>query len=262
MSAISDDCMYKECDGTGLIFVKDHEEKREFMRECKCKAVKQIERKLKSAQIPEEFKKANINSFKIDIYQTPQAKKVAETAKIVTVNFVKNFKEMMNQGKGLYFYSKIKGSGKTRLAASVLNAVVKTSDKLDKPLRFYYTSTSDLLEEIKKTFNSDSKVKSEQILEAVKTADLLVLDDIGVEKVTDWVEETFTRVLDYRLQNKKVTIFTSNLTIEQLDMKYQQGRVSSRIEKMSFPVAMPEESIRKKLARSENEDLQELLYKR
>lgn len=229
------------------------------MRECACKEIKAFQRKLSNAQLPEEFKNASINAFNIDIYEKQESKERAATAKRIATNFVKKFDLMQEKGKGLYLYSQTKGSGKTRLAASLLNAVLKVHDNEEKRIKAYYSSTADLLAEIRKTFDKDSDVKESEVIDAVKSVDLLVLDDIGVEKVGDWVEETFTRILDYRLQNLKVTIFTSNLEIDHLDEKYPQGRISSRIEKMTYPVKMPDEKIRSVLAQKENEDLLDLL---
>ncbi|WP_245796309.1 ATP-binding protein [Domibacillus antri] len=229
------------------------------MEKCKCREIKALERKLSAAQMPDEFKKTTIQSFDITIYEQEESRQCAAKAKRIAGNFVKKFELMKEQGKGLYLYSSIKGSGKTRLAASILNALLKTQDSREHPLSIYYSSTADLIGEIKKTFSDDSTIKSSDIIDSVKKVDVLILDDIGVEKVTDWVEETFTRILDFRLQHQKITIFTSNLSIDELDNKYPQGRISSRIEKMTFPVHMPEEKIRHKIAKNENESLLDTL---
>ncbi len=259
LSSISDECPYRQCDGTGLIWIRDHEKNREFMEKCKCREIKALERKLSAAQMPDEFKNITIKSFDINIYEQEESRLRAAQAKRIAGNFVKKFDLMKEQGKGLYLYSSIKGSGKTRLAAGILNALLKTQDSNEQPLSIYYSPTADLIGEIKKTFSEESNIKSSDIIDSVKKVDVLILDDIGVEKVTDWVEETFTRILDFRLQHQKITIFTSNLSIDELDDKYPQGRISSRIEKMTYPVHMPEEKIRSKLAKQENENLLGLL---
>lgn len=254
-------CMYGKCDGSGLIWIIDHEENKEFMEECPCKEVKKLSNRLMSARLPEEFKDASLNSFDINVYDKPESKERAANAKRVAKNYVLKFEKMRELGKGLYFFSEEKGSGKTRLAASILHAITKVYDKKEeKPLKIIYSSTADLIGEIKSTFDNESKLKSTDIMDAVKTADLVVLDDIGVENVTKFVEETFTRILDYRLQYKKPTIITSNLSIEDLDTIYKSGRISSRVEKMAFPVIMPNEKIRKKIAQKENEELLLELY--
>ncbi|KRT94821.1 MULTISPECIES: DnaA ATPase domain-containing protein [Bacillus] len=255
-----ENCIYKQCDGSGLIWIKDHQENREFMKECPCKAVKLLEKKLLGARLPEEFKDVTLNSFEIDVYEQDISKERAANAKRISKNYVLKFEQMRDQGKGLYFYSKEKGSGKTRLAASIMKAIIKMHDKPDTPLKIIYSSTADLIGEIKKTFEEGSKIKTSEIIEAAKTADLAIFDDIGVENVKGWIEETFTRILDFRLQNKKPTIFTSNLAINELDLKYPDGRISSRVEKLAFPVRMPDEKIRSKIAQQENEQLLQSLF--
>lgn len=65
---------------------------------------------------------------------------------------------------------------------------------------------------------------------------LLVLDDVGVERVTDWGAEQITRLIDHRVSAGLPTIFTSNLTLDELERKYNAAsymmgdRVRSRIE--------------------------------
>lgn len=260
LTVISDSCPYGKCDGSGLIWVVDHHEKREFMKECQCREDKKLANKLLNAQLPEEFKDATLKSFDINIYEKTESKERAAKAKRAAINYVRKFDMMRDQGKGLYLFSEEKGSGKTRLAASILHAITKVYDKEDPPLKILYSSTADLIGEIKSTFDADSKVKSTDIIDAVKNADLVVFDDIGVEKVSEFVEETFTRILDFRLQNKKPTIITSNLSIDDLDTIYKKGRIGSRVEKLAFPVIMPDEKIRKKIAEQENEALLLELY--
>ncbi|MFL0365346.1 ATP-binding protein [Pseudobacillus sp. 179-B 2D1 NHS] len=259
MTSITEDCPYKKCDGTGLIWIKDHQEKREFMRKCQCKEIRALSRKMKWARIPEDFQKVTIKSFDINLYSEQLSKEKAVMAKKIAANFVKKFDVLSQQGKGLYFYSSVKGSGKTRLGCSILNALLQVHDTEENPLSVFYSPTADLIGEIKNTFGGDTNMKSSDIIDAAKNVKVLLLDDIGVEKASDWVEETLTRILDYRLQNKKVTLFTSNLEIDELDNSYPAGRISDRIDKMTFPVHMPEEKIRRKLAKQENESLLGLL---
>lgn len=251
----SNQCPYEKCDGSGLIWIVDHQENTEFMRECKCKEEKALERLMRSAKVPEEFRNAKIASFHIDWYKTEKSKQRAAIAKRASVNYVKKFREMQEQGKGLYFYSYEKGSGKTRLASSVGGALIQQHQA-----QVLFTTAVDCLAEIRKTFGENSKKSTSELIDTIKNVDVLIIDDIGVEKVSDWVEQTFTTILEYRLTNKKVCIFTSNMSIEELDKKYTEGRISSRIEKMAFPIYMPDESIRSELAKKENVELQAMLY--
>jgi DNA replication protein DnaC len=238
-----------------MVFIRDHLENKEWAEECKCRREKILLSRLKKANIPEEFSSLTISSFRIDVYETKEHQERAARAKRVAANYVRKFHNPEVKGKGLYLYSYTKGSGKTRLMASILNALTKQYEVLT-----LFMKADELLNEIRRTFNPESKVNTSQLIQQIKDVDVLAIDDIGVEKVSDWVEETLTSILDYRMTNHKPTLFTSNLSVDELDHRYAQGRVKSRIERMTFPVYMPDESIRSLLAKKENEKLQELFY--
>ncbi len=253
MTAPSEACPYGECDGSGLITIIDNQKGEVFVRMCKCHEIRVIENKLKFACIPDEFKDLTVASFRVDLYKHEDSRARAALAKRIAVNFVKHFEQMQEKGKGLYFYSSTKGSGKTRLAASIGNALIK---QYRVSVRFI--TTKALLDEIKSTFHEETGLTYSAVIDAIKRVDVLILDDIGTENKTDWVNETFFNIMDSRMTAHKITIFTSNTPIEGL--KHDE-KIRSRINKMAMPVAMPEESIRDALAQKENEELQVLLYR-
>ena len=218
---------------------------------CKCYYDQIINKKLEFANIPEVFKDLTINSFRTDLYERPESRQKAMVVKKMAANYVKNFETFQGEGKGLYLYSNIKGSGKTRMAISIGNALMKV-----KRVGVKYTTTLDLLDEIKKTFDRDSKATESELINSIKRIDVLILDDVGVENPTPWVKSIFYSILDGRMDNNKITIFTSNLSMDELQ---HDDRLKSRIEKMALPIEFPEESIREKIAKSENEELQRLL---
>ena len=98
------------------------------------------------------------------------------------------------------------------MAISIGNALMKVKRKGVK-----YTTTIDLLDEIKKTFDKDSEVTESELIESIKKIDVLILDDVGVENPTPWVKTIFYSILDGRMDNNKITIFTSNMSMEELD---------------------------------------------
>ena len=218
---------------------------------CKCYYDQIVNKKLEFANIPEVFKDLTINSFRTDLYERPESRQKAMVVKKMAANYVKNFETFQEEGKGLYLYSNIKGSGKTRMAISIGNALMKV-----KRVGVKYTTTLDLLDEIKKTFDKDSRVTESDLINSIRKIDVLILDDVGVENPTPWVKSIFYSILDGRMDNNKITIFTSNLSMDELQ---HDDRLKSRIEKMALPIEFPEESIREKIAKSENEELQRLL---
>ncbi|MDI7740599.1 ATP-binding protein [Lysinibacillus fusiformis] len=118
----------------------------------------------------------------------------------------------------------------------------------------------NLLNEIKQTFQVVEGMGTSRLIQTFKEIPLLVIDDIGVEKVSEWSEEMFTQILDERMTNFRPTVITSNFSINQLSKHYKMGRVSNRIEKMTFPIPMPEESIRSKIAQKENDKIANFFF--
>jgi primosomal protein DnaI len=112
--------------------------------------------------------------------------------------------------KGLYLYGSF-GVGKSYLAGAIMNELV-----------FYGVSTlmihtSALFSEMKDAISQQGNAITEK-LEAIKTVPLLILDDIGAESLTPWIRDDILGViLQYRMTEKLPIIFTSNLTLEELE---------------------------------------------
>lgn len=107
-------------------------------------------------------------------------------------------------GKGLLLEGQ-PGVGKTHLAVAVLKQVVEKTGA-----RGLFYDTRDLLRLIRSTYDPSTRTTEVQVLRPVMTADLLVLDDLGAEKTTEWVEETMNLIVNTRYNERRLTIFTSN----------------------------------------------------
>ena len=97
------------------------------------------------------------------------------------------------------------GIGKTHLAVAVLRRVILT-----KGARGLFYDTRDLLRVIRSTYNPLVRTAEMDVLRPVMEADLLVLDDLGSEKTSEWVEETMNLIVNTRYNERRHTIFTSN----------------------------------------------------
>jgi DNA replication protein DnaC len=97
------------------------------------------------------------------------------------------------------------GIGKTHLAAAVLKSVV-----VEKHVHGLFYDVRDLLRVIRSTYNPVVRTAEMDIIRPVMDAELLVLDDLGAEKPSEWVEETMNLIVNTRYNERRVTIFTSN----------------------------------------------------
>ena len=96
------------------------------------------------AEMPLELKDLKLNDYKIDIYQSKEDKELAMKAKRLSVRYISNYKVIREKNTGLYFYSDTKGSGKTRLAVAIGNALISQYKEKVK-----FTTTIKLLQEIR-----------------------------------------------------------------------------------------------------------------
>ena len=119
--------------------------------------------------------------------------------------------------KGLYIYGDL-GTGKTYLCTALANSLVKKGKKVA------FVKVSNFFNEMKSYFSQEPDMIDRNI-SILKKAEYLFLDDIGSEAVSEFVrDDILFRVLDYRLENKLMTIFTSNLSKEELMKHYQYDR--------------------------------------
>lgn len=109
----------------------------------------------------------------------------------------------------LVFYSEGYGTGKTHLAACVANHVLH---HLRRPVLF--KKARDLLLEIRRTFSETGTETEAGILDQVLSVGLLVLDDVGIDNPSPWLESTYWTVFDRRLEWKLPTIVTVNYPLD------------------------------------------------
>ncbi len=115
-------------------------------------------------------------------------------------------------GPGLYIHGEV-GVGKTYLMSALANELAKKG----KTIAFVHTPT--LVNDLKGMISQKGAIES--TLSKLKRADILVLDDIGVEGVSDWIrDDILLSVLDYRMHANKTCFYTSNLSLQELEVYY------------------------------------------
>ena len=186
--------------------------------------------------IPFNYLDADSNKFKWDIYEEDVAMQQR-----VAKSFIQGFDSYQKEGKGLYIYSKTKGSGKTFLACVLANEIMNRRD-----LSVKFISVPELLEMTKQSYKDFAEKENTNKIYA---AELLILDDLGAEIKKEWIDTELFRLIDYRYTNKRVTIFTSNISMESLKLN---DRIVDRIFSMCIKLNLPEKSIRAMQADSEN----------
>jgi DNA replication protein DnaC len=132
-------------------------------------------------------------------------------------------------GKNWIFIYGTTGSGKTY--ASIIGAEVAVL----KEQEVYFVNVPELLDSLRP--KPDGSLRDENILEKVFSADLLILDDIGQEKASQWVRERLYMIINHRWNLGKPVIFTSNYNIEHIKETIS-GAVYSRIKGESLEIEL------------------------
>lgn len=231
------------CNGDEWILVKKDGIERAVP--CKCRERAVMSRRLRFADVPEAFRGMDLNTFRMDAYRNPDSKKKVSDACKIIKTYLDDFEKQKEQGMGLFIWSRTKGSGKTRIAAGIANELMKRY-----AVKFAVSLT--ILQEIKNTWRRDAEYSESRLLDALSTADVLIIDDFGVERPADWINDKLYQIINERYINRKVTIFTSNESLETLQY---DDRITNRIKERTYQIAFPEESVRDHIAERHREEM-------
>lgn len=103
------------------------------------------------------------------------------------------------------------GNGKTHLAASIANHLANAGEPV------LFVVVPDLLDYLRASFSPNSNARLDKRFDEVKTAPLLVLDDLGTESATAWAREKMYQLFNYRYNARLPTVITTAIPVEELD---------------------------------------------
>ena len=243
------------CEGAGLRLVERADGTR-VAQPCDCRIARRSTRMIEQARIPQRYAHCTLDSYDT---QFPSSNRTLTAALVQARSFVKAY-PFGTDGNGLLLTGSI-GVGKTHLAVGMLQALV--SERGAKGLFFDYR---DLLKQVQNSYNRSVDVTELEILQPVFDAEVLVLDELGASKPTDWVWDTVAHILNTRYNDRRTTIITTNYAnlaplaadasgprsaIREETLGDRIGeRMRSRLQEMCVVVEMSGEDFRQKVKRA------------
>ena len=187
------------CNGTGWVA-----EQAGFQaRPCFCQKDQRKQQRIASAAIPTRYLKCRLENF--HDRSDPRLKRARQR--------MREFVDCWPGADRGFLLMGGCGVGKTHLAVAALLEIID----LDKPGQLLFSNFQDLIQAIHGSFSSDLAPSKSEILEPLLAADLLVLDELGSQKLTDFVKDILYYVINTRYNNEKTTFFTTNYTDEPTD---------------------------------------------
>ncbi len=217
----------EKCGGNGLVMGEDG-----IVTRCGCGAWEELQRqeRYRLAQIPPKFRNKSLKSF-LASGSDPRRRHAKEFCQSYALGFRPGME------KGLFLRGNT-GTGKTHLAVGILMEVLNNGH------RGMYCNVTDLLDRLRGSYRQGSSEDETDILAEMEETDLLILDDLGAERATDWVRDRLYLIVNRRYENNKPLIVTTNCDSAELTDRVGP-RIVSRLYEMCAPVdKFPEEDYR------------------
>ncbi len=236
-----------ECNDRGIVIIDN------TAHICKCTDNMKIKSLIKYSHMTPSLRKKNFQNFDLNYYSKIEKNpfigkthyEIASKSFASCKAFAKDYINDKNP-QGLYIFGQV-GSGKTHLACSIANELIKHN------IEVLFVVVPDYLEDIKFSWEQNNQHNEKEILDQARESTVLIMDDLGAHNYSDWTKSKIYSILNHRVNSNLPTIITSNLEFYELK-KYLDPRISSRITELCRPVLLQidkSEDIRlKKLSQS------------
>jgi DNA replication protein DnaC len=186
------------CEGSGWKAVHEGADRR--VTRCDCWLKARSEKLLASARIPKRYEHCELSNFEFDGAHLSLA-----PARMAACRFVEDYPV---DKTGLLIVGKI-GRGKTHLAVGIAKALIR-----EKGIPCLFYDYRELLKEIQNSYNATVQTTELEVLRPLFDIEVLILDELGAVKPTDWVWDTVSLLINSRYNDSRTTVMTTNFEDE------------------------------------------------
>lgn len=209
---------------------------------CECQAEQRTEELLASARIPPRYQHCTLENFDL-----PEGTRELHLAHRQAEAYSRDYPGLVDRDRsGLLFFGSV-GVGKTHLAVGILHKL------LDRGIACRFADYRELLKQIQSTFDPTNPATEAGVVRPLLDVEVLLLDDLGVGRATEWALETLHYILNHRYSQRRATLVTTNL--EDGEAKSQitlvqavTERLRSRLYEMCVFVAVHGSDFRRTMA--------------
>lgn len=192
---------------------------------CTCQVDTTIQLRRKQAGLSLKIQNATFKTTDFNKYQ-PEDRKNAITVYKMIHSYLQQLVSTMKKGQafqeGIFLHGET-GSGKTHLLGCIANYLIESN------LDVSYIVYADLLDRIRETYNDDNTETESSILRRVNTVSVLLIDDLGMEKNSEFAQKYLGQIIDHRYRNMLPTIITSNFTLSELKERSKNDMYGERV---------------------------------
>lgn len=210
------------CKGSRFVHPALPDGKPDFSRAVACHCVRQASNKDRKAQLEQYSSLGSLKRFTFEnLSEEGLSGKEPERQ-----NFKHAFeaaKAFAKEPKGWLVITGPSASGKTHLAAAI------ASSRLELACPALYRTVPDLLDDLRAAFSPDAEKPYDRTFEQVRSAPLLILDDLGIQSSTAWAKEKLDQLINYRFNQELPTVITLSTPLEKLEERMHHRLTDSRL---------------------------------
>jgi DNA replication protein DnaC len=223
----------QSCSGTGWEFVID-----KGVRPCRCRSQKRRANLLADSRIPSLYSQSTLQTYQPSTGNLSQLRAFNYAHTLV--------RDYPIVDRGLLFTGSV-GVGKTHLAIAILKGLI------EKGISGRFYEYRGLLKEIQSSYNPNTNTTEMEILAPLFECEVIVLDELGASRPSEWVQDTIGLIINARYNERKLTILTTNYLDEHQSSKDETlgdrigTRLRSRLYEMCKTVLVEGEDYRRRL---------------